>query len=114
MPVCTASLILWYGFMVDFGIANYHKYTRLQSPWMCWIKSLLLGLVIVLRSNDIVIALNGQSLMSLLSFHEIDFEGACDHMDGGKTDGRRNNINLTYGYSKQGFQLEPNEDGGHQ
>jgi hypothetical protein len=64
--------------------------------------------------DDIVITLNGQSLMSLWSFHEIDFEGACEHMDGGKTDGRRNNINLTYGYSKQGFQLEPNEDGGHQ
>jgi hypothetical protein len=72
----------------------------LQSPWMCWIKSLLLGPVIVLR-----IELNGQSLMSLWSFHEIDFEGACDHTDGGKTDGRFNNINLTYGYSKQGFQL---------
>jgi hypothetical protein len=63
--------------------------------------------------DNIVIALNGQSLMSLLSFHEIDIEGACDHMDGGKTDGRHNNINLTYGYSKQGFQLEPNEDGLH-
>jgi hypothetical protein len=34
-------------------------------------------------------------------------------MDGGKTDGRCNSINLTYGYSKQGFQLEPNEDGLH-
>jgi hypothetical protein len=63
--------------------------------------------------DDVVIALNGQSLMSLSSFHEIDFEGAHDHTDGGKTDGRRNNINLTYGYSKQGFQLEPNEDGLH-
>jgi hypothetical protein len=51
------------------------------------------------------IELNGQSLMSLWSFHEIDFEGACDHTDGGKTDGRFNNINLAYGYSKQGFQL---------
>jgi hypothetical protein len=63
--------------------------------------------------DDVVIALNGQSLMSLSSFHEIDFEGARDRTDGGKTDGRRNNINLTYGYSKQGFQLEPNEDGLH-
>jgi hypothetical protein len=63
--------------------------------------------------DDVVITLNGQSLMSLSSFHEIDFEGACDRTDGGKTDGRRNNINLTYGYSKQGFQLEPNEDGLH-
>jgi hypothetical protein len=63
--------------------------------------------------DDVMIALNGQSLMSLSSFHKIDFEGAHDHMDGGKTDGRCNNINLTYGYSKQGFQLEPNEDGLH-
>ncbi len=60
-----------------------------------------------------MIALNGQRLMSLSSFHEIDFEGVRDHTDGGKTDGRCNNINLTYGYSKQGFQLEPNEDGLH-
>jgi hypothetical protein len=60
-----------------------------------------------------MIALNGQSLMSLLSFHEIEIEGARDHMDGGKADGRHNNINLTYGYSKQGFQLELNEDGLH-
>jgi hypothetical protein len=36
--------------------------------------------------------------MSLLSFHKIDFEGVQDHTDGGKTDGRCNNINLTYGY----------------
>jgi hypothetical protein len=43
-----------------------------------------------------VIALNGQSLMSISSFHEIDFEGVRDRTDGGKTDGRRNNINLTY------------------
>jgi hypothetical protein len=61
--------------------------------------------------DDVVIALNGQRLMSLSSFHKIDFEGVWDHTDGGKTDGRRNNINLTYGYSKQGFQLKPNEDG---
>ena len=63
--------------------------------------------------DDVVIALNGQSLMSLSSFHDIDFEGANDRTDGGKTDGRRNNIQLTYGYSKQGFQLETNEDGLH-
>jgi hypothetical protein len=62
--------------------------------------------------DDVVIALNGQRLMSLSSFHEIDFEGVRDHTDGGKLDdGRCNNINLTYGYSKQGFQLELNEDG---
>jgi hypothetical protein len=46
--------------------------------------------------DDIVITLNGQSLMSISSFHEIDFEGAHDHTDGGKNDGRRNNSNLTY------------------
>jgi hypothetical protein len=46
--------------------------------------------------DDVVITLNGQSLISILSFHEIDFDGAHDHMDGGKTDGRRNNINLSY------------------
>jgi hypothetical protein len=39
--------------------------------------------------DDVVIALNGQSLMSLSSFHKIDFEGACDHTDGGKTDGSK-------------------------
>jgi hypothetical protein len=37
--------------------------------------------------DDVVIALNGQSLMSLSSFHKIDFEGARDCMDGGKTAG---------------------------
>jgi hypothetical protein len=63
--------------------------------------------------DDVMIALNGQSLMSLSSYHKVNFEGARDHIDGGKTDGRRNNINLTYGYSKQGFQLELNEDGLH-
>ena len=47
--------------------------------------------------DDVVITLNGQSLMSLSSFHKIDFEGVRDHTDGGKTDGRCNNINLTYG-----------------
>jgi hypothetical protein len=63
--------------------------------------------------DDVMIALNGQSLMCLLFFHEIDFEGVRDCSDGGKTDGTLNNINLTYGYSKQGFKLEPNEDGLH-
>jgi hypothetical protein len=46
--------------------------------------------------DDVVITLNGECRMSLSSFHEIDFEGARDHTDGGKTDGRCNNINLTY------------------
>jgi hypothetical protein len=50
--------------------------------------------------DDVVIALNGQRLMSLSSFHKIDFEGVWDHTDGGKTDGRHNNINLTYGGCK--------------
>ena len=63
--------------------------------------------------DDVVIALNGQRLLSLTSFHEIDFEGVRDRTDGGKTDGRRNNIQLSYGYSKQGFQQETNEDGLH-
>jgi hypothetical protein len=63
--------------------------------------------------DNVVIALNGQRLMSLPSFHKIDFEGVRDHTDGGKTDGKCNNINLTYGYSKQGFELEPDEDGLH-
>jgi hypothetical protein len=53
--------------------------------------------------DNVVIVLNGQSLMSLSSFHEIDFEGANDHMDGGKTDRRRNNINLTYGTASKDF-----------
>jgi hypothetical protein len=39
--------------------------------------------------DDIVITLNGQSLMSLSSFHEIDFEGVRDHTNGGKTDGSK-------------------------
>ena len=78
----------------------------------------VLDRIIVVGANDsfkddVVIAVNGQSLMNLSSFHEIDFEVVRDRTDGGKTDGRRNNINLTYGYSKQGFQLEPNEDGLH-
>jgi hypothetical protein len=51
--------------------------------------------------DDVVITLNGQRLMSLSSFHKIVFEGVQDRTDGGKTDGRRNNINLTYGYGKQ-------------
>jgi hypothetical protein len=59
----------------------------------------------------VIIALNGQDVMSLLSFHEINFEGVQDHTEGGKSDVRCNNINVTYGYAKQGFQSQANEDG---
>jgi hypothetical protein len=52
--------------------------------------------------------------MSLASFHEINFEGVQDHTEGGKSDVRHNNINVTYyGYAKQGFQSQANEDGLH-
>jgi hypothetical protein len=63
--------------------------------------------------DDVVIALNGQEVMSLASFHEINFEGVQDCTEGGKSDVRRNNINVTYGYAKQGFQSQVNEDGLH-
>jgi hypothetical protein len=63
--------------------------------------------------DDVVIALNGQEVMSLASFHEINFEGVQDHTEGGKSDVRHNNINVTYGYAKQGFQSQANEDGLH-
>jgi hypothetical protein len=33
--------------------------------------------------DDVVIALNGQEVMSLVSFHEINFEGVQDHTEGG-------------------------------
>ena len=47
-----------------------------------------------------IIALNGQDVMSIPSFHEINFEGVCrDHSEGGKSDVRCNNINVTYGYA---------------
>jgi hypothetical protein len=63
--------------------------------------------------DDVIIALNGQEVMSLATFHEINFEGVQDHTEGGKSDVRRNNINVTYGYAKQGFQSQANEDGLH-
>jgi hypothetical protein len=63
--------------------------------------------------DDVIIALNGQEVMSLASFHEINFEGVQDHTEGGKSDVRHNNINVTYGYAKQGFQSQANEDGLH-
>jgi hypothetical protein len=46
--------------------------------------------------------------MSLMSFHEINVEGVWDHTEGGKNDVRCNNINVTYGYAKQGFESEAN------
>jgi hypothetical protein len=66
-----------------------------------------------LRQDDVVITLNGQEVMSLVSFHEINFEGVQDCTEGGKSDVRCNNINVTYGYAKQGFQSQANEDGLH-
>jgi hypothetical protein len=63
--------------------------------------------------DDVLIALNGQEVMSLPSFHEINFEGVQDHTDGGKSDARCNNINVTCGYAKQGFESEMNKDGLH-
>jgi hypothetical protein len=63
--------------------------------------------------DDVVSAPNGQEVMSLMSFHEIKFEGVRDHTEGGKSDVRCNNINVTYGYAKQGFQSQANEDGLH-
>jgi hypothetical protein len=108
---CDASL---YSF-TDSSVQHHGGLWYFQPPQIYTLaKSLdVLDQIVVVGASDsfedaIVITLNGQSLMSFWSFHEIDFEKACDHMDGGKTDGRRNNINLTYGYSKQGFQLEQN------
>jgi hypothetical protein len=48
-----------------------------------------------------------------VSFHEINFEGVQDNTKGSKSDVRCNNINVTYGYAKQGFQSQANEDGPH-
>jgi hypothetical protein len=45
---------------------------------------------------DVIIALNGQEVMSLMSFHEINFEGVRDCTEGGKSDVRCNKINVTY------------------
>jgi hypothetical protein len=62
--------------------------------------------------DDVIIALNGQVVMSLMSFHEINFEGVQDHTEGGKSDVRCHNINV-HGYAKQGFESEANEDDLH-
>jgi hypothetical protein len=113
---CDASL---YSF-TDSPVGLHGRLWYFQLPQIYTLaKSLdVLDQIVVVGAGDsfednVVITLDGQSLMCLSSFHEIDFEGARDRTDGGKTDGRRNNINVTYGYSKQGFQLEPNEDGLH-
>jgi hypothetical protein len=63
--------------------------------------------------DDVIIALNGQEVMSLALFHEINFEGVQEHTEGGKSDVRCNNINVTYGYAKQGFHSQANKDGLH-
>ena len=63
--------------------------------------------------DDVICALNGQEVMSLASFHEINFEGVQDCTEGGKSDVRCNNINITYGYVKRGFESEANKDGLH-
>ena len=61
--------------------------------------------------DDVAIALNGQELLCLPSFHEVDFEGVRDRVANGKVDPKRKNKNVTYGYSKEGFDKEFNEDG---
>jgi hypothetical protein len=63
--------------------------------------------------DDVIIALNGQEVMSLASIHEINFEGVQNCTEGGESDVRCNNINITYGYVKQGFESEANKDGLH-
>jgi hypothetical protein len=60
-----------------------------------------------------IFALNGQEVISLMSFNEINFEGVWDCTEGGKSDVRCNNFNVTYGYAKQGFESEANEDSLH-
>jgi hypothetical protein len=50
--------------------------------------------------DDVIIALNGQEVMSLALFHEINCEGVQDHTEGGKSDVRCNNINVTYGLTR--------------
>jgi hypothetical protein len=42
--------------------------------------------------DDVMIALTGQEVMSLPSFHEKNFEGVGDCTDGGKKDVRCNNM----------------------
>jgi DUF971 family protein len=63
--------------------------------------------------DDVIFALNGQEVMSLSLFHEINFEGVQDCTEGGKSDVRCNDINVTYRYAKQGYESEANEDGLH-
>ena len=63
--------------------------------------------------DDVVIALNGQDVMSLPAFHEINFQGVSDRTEGVRADKKRRNINVTYGYAKQGFEEECDEDGLH-
>jgi hypothetical protein len=58
--------------------------------------------------DDVVIA-----LMSLASFHEMNFEGVQDHTEGCKSVVRCNNIYVTYEYANQGFESEAKEYGLH-
>jgi hypothetical protein len=62
----------------------------------------------VLRMMSLLLLMGRR--LSLASFHEINAEGVRDHTEGGKSDVRCNNINVTYGYAKQGFQSQANED----
>jgi hypothetical protein len=52
-------------------------------------------------------------IIALTSFHEINFKGVQNCTEGGKSDVRCRNIYVTYGYAKQGFESEANEDGLH-
>jgi hypothetical protein len=63
--------------------------------------------------DDVIIAFLGQEVTSLTSFNTINFEGVWDHTEGGKSNVRCNNIHVTYGYAKQGFESDTNEDGLH-
>jgi hypothetical protein len=96
---------------VYFGTFSYHN-------WLCWQKANVLDKIVVVGydesfEDDVVIALNGQDVMPLPSFHHINFEGVCECTEGGKSDVRCNDINVTYGYAKQGFESEANEDSLH-
>jgi hypothetical protein len=58
--------------------------------------------------DDVIIALNGQEVMSLVSFLEINLKSVRSCTEGGKSDVRCNKINVRYGYAKQGFQSQAN------
>jgi hypothetical protein len=98
--------------MVDFGTCQLPQLFMLANSMN------VLDRVVVVwydesLEDDVVIALHGQEVMSLPSFHVINFEGVQDHTEGGKSDVRCNTINVTYGYAKQGFESEVNKNGLH-